>query len=433
MAIPLGAEEGTFFPDGLDGEARLILDQLQGALDEVDLERATYNTNDYDDTDANNSDDDDEEDPDSGEHELADLMDSLVAELRADIQEQVVQEFDYDDDQEGIPQDQQDNYLPLTPEDTSITEDGETTGSRCTRSPGNQETFGTIVSEVSLPSTSKEGDPDHAPVLDHSDFGTPLDPAKKELLRRLLNHLNTGGVSIRRRLYQEQNLRQQQTKKVQKEDKNSSKKSMLPRNHAPRQEDRVYQEIPDLQSSPTPVQFDRLTPPDTTDPDFVAVQDFTPAKSSLSPAPPQPQHPPSRNNNDSKGCHEKQEKATRSDPPKREHISNQSSRQPSASNITTTPQYRRQRERQRRRRTNKHKASLVSESHDNKSNSTNLSKQALEGEGVAVKSVSNTDDTSGSSYRYYDDYGASEDTIRRIADSDTWKRICQLVFRPSPK
>ena len=428
MAIPLGADEGTSFPEGLDGEARLILDQLQGALDEVDFERATgnntNNSNDHYDTENNS---DDEEDPDSGENELAGLMDSLVAELRADIQEQVVQEFD-DDNTEEIQEDRQYNNLP-TPGDTNITEDDEAAVVRgpCTRSPGNQENF---VSEVSLPSTSKAGDPDHAPVLDHSDLKTPLDPKKKELLRRLLNHLNTGGVSIRRRLYQEMNLQDQQTNEEQK---GENRKKSTPQNQPVHEKDRVYQEIPDLQSSPTPVQFERLTPPDTTDPDFVAVQDFTTDKSSLSSTPPQPHHqPPKGQNNKNRNHHDK---ITRSDHPNTGHIPKVQQRSSQTSASYTSHQCRRQRERQRRRRTNKHKQPYNASdttNHDDKSNGTNISRaNDDEGEDVPTKSSTNTADSS--SYRYYDvmDTGVSDDAIRRIADSDTWKRICQLVFRPS--
>jgi len=85
-------------PDGdvvLDRESTLILEQLQGALDDVELEHSNSDVSRKNDhmIECDNNSDDDEGDPASGETELAFLMDSLVAELQADLHEQVLHSY----------------------------------------------------------------------------------------------------------------------------------------------------------------------------------------------------------------------------------------------------------------------------------------------------------------------------------------------------
>jgi hypothetical protein len=73
----------------LDHESFQILQELQEALDGVDLEGKRES---QEATKKPTVREDEEEDPESEEHELCLLMDSLVAELRADLQNETVQE-----------------------------------------------------------------------------------------------------------------------------------------------------------------------------------------------------------------------------------------------------------------------------------------------------------------------------------------------------
>jgi len=202
----------------LGEEAKQILQELQEALDAIE----TVQNDSRKQLHRQQSEQDEEDDPASDEHELSLLMGTLVAELRANLQEEVVHECTH----------------PLAEQDlqSTATDPEEMPPNESLASNSNP-----YIEE--LPITSPIFD---VPVSDFTDQASAcLSPAQKVLLERLRHHL-----------------------------------SEKPHHYYYDPEhDRVYQEIPDLeQSESDDVQFEKLTAASCEDPDYVPVQDFAPPR-----------------------------------------------------------------------------------------------------------------------------------------------------------
>jgi len=414
-------------PDGdvvLDRESTLILEQLQGALDDVELEHSNSDVSRKNDhmIECDNNSDDDEGDPASGETELAFLMDSLVAELQADLHEQVLHSYTQKkelNEEEIAHVDGAEHLTIPTQYSTSqiamhnVIDEMDSFSKKalqkidctCSVEPAFAKDANVPINPVWI-TPNKEGDPDYVPVSDHSKAGAPLDPTKKELLRRLLHYIDTRGGEtkpIRAKLLQYQHEQRQSPLRSSK-DAATNKNSMGAPAIAQIREDRVFQEVPDLLSSPTDVQFESLDLATAEDADYVVVQDFSTNISRIQPK-----------KNQSRRQHKSSTKQNLQPQPQKP---NKSPRSNSS-----------------KRRTRKHKQKWqpsLMDRKDSNSSSQFISKNTSWTSRGTKETESDATSLILPSTPYVELGGIGDDTIRRIANGETWRKICQIVFR-SPK